>query len=201
MAHEPLIALLDAVVAGSGKALLSAINVLSGHTPDYEIAADTLIHLLHQVSVIQLIEPIDQEDDELSRLAHKLSPEDVQLFYQIALYGRRDLPLSPDLRMGFEMIVLRMLAFRPVDMQQVSALSSKKKTLISPEKVRHPLIQTENITNQKNALNKTLTKKSDQKTRIQIAAHDQPPHITANSSPLLNPFLHLLLPRPRKKAH
>ncbi|HKK13298.1 MAG TPA: DNA polymerase III subunit gamma/tau C-terminal domain-containing protein, partial [Gammaproteobacteria bacterium] len=42
-----------------------------------------------------------------------LSPEDTQLFYQIALVGRRDLPLAPDARGGFEMVLLRMLAFRP----------------------------------------------------------------------------------------
>jgi DNA polymerase-3 subunit gamma/tau len=135
VAHEPLIALLDAVVAGSGEALLKAINGLSNSTPDYEIAADSLIHLLHQISMIQLIAPIDQEEDDLKLLAQSLSPEDVQLYYQIALYGRRDLPLSPDLRMGFEMIVLRMLAFRPVDMQQVADISNKKKTIISPKKI------------------------------------------------------------------
>src|SRR5439155_1722654 len=49
----------------------------------------------------------------LERLARALSPEDVQLFYQTAIIGRRDLPLAPDPRTGFEMTLLRMIAFRP----------------------------------------------------------------------------------------
>ena len=137
VAHEPLIALLEAVIEGSGQQVLTAMESLSHSTPDYEIAADTLIHLLHQLSLIQLVDPIDQENAELKLLAQRLSPEDVQLYYQIALYGRRDLPLSPDLRMGFEMIVLRMLAFRPVDMHAVDNLNSKKKPRIAPQIV-HP---------------------------------------------------------------
>jgi len=59
-----------------------------------------------------------QEDEEfdaavLTRLSRAMSAEDVQLYYQIALAGRRDLPLAPDPRLGFEMTLLRMLAFRP----------------------------------------------------------------------------------------
>jgi DNA polymerase-3 subunit gamma/tau len=55
------------------------------------------------------------ERERLTALAERFSPEDVQLFYQIALTGRRDLPLAPEPRTGFEMVMLRMLAFRPVD--------------------------------------------------------------------------------------
>ena len=51
--------------------------------------------------------------ETLVRLAEAMSPEDVQLYYQIALAGRRDLPMAPDPRLGFEMTLLRMLAFRP----------------------------------------------------------------------------------------
>jgi DNA polymerase-3 subunit gamma/tau len=129
VAHEPLLVVLEAVINASGEQVLEAVKALSSATPDYEIAADTLIHLLHQLSIMQLVPSVEREDDELSHLAQCISPEDIQLYYQIALYGRRDLPLSPDPRMGFEMIVLRMLAFRPVDMQQVSDLpqNTKKK--------------------------------------------------------------------------
>jgi DNA polymerase-3 subunit gamma/tau len=52
--------------------------------------------------------------EALLELSKEVSAEDLQLFYQIALIGRKDLPLSPDARNGFEMIMLRMLAFRPV---------------------------------------------------------------------------------------
>jgi DNA polymerase-3 subunit gamma/tau len=135
VAHEPLLVVLEAVINASGEQVLEAVKALSSATPDYEIAADTLIHLLHQLSIMQLVPTVEREDDELSRLAQCISPEDIQLYYQIALYGRRDLPLSPDPRMGFEMIVLRMLAFRPVDMQQVSDLPQNTKKKLTQTKI------------------------------------------------------------------
>jgi DNA polymerase-3 subunit gamma/tau len=52
--------------------------------------------------------------ERVSGLAGNMTAEDAQLFYQMALNGKRDLPLAPDARKGFEMIMLRMLAFRPL---------------------------------------------------------------------------------------
>src|SRR5205823_4750531 len=78
---------------------------------------DALSALLVRVGLRQAVS--DYEGDELyapellERLARALSPEDVQLFYQTAIIGRRDLPLAPDPRTGFEMTLLRMIAFRP----------------------------------------------------------------------------------------
>ena len=130
VSHEHLYSLLETVINGDGVAMLAGIEDMSSSTPDYDIAADTLISLLHQISVIQLVPDAEQDEEKIKHLATLMSPEDVQLYYQIALHGRRDLPLSPDPRSGFEMILLRMLAFRPVDMAAVEDLSSsKKKTL------------------------------------------------------------------------
>ncbi len=127
ISHEHLYTILDAIIAGKGTEMLAAIEEMSSATPDYDIAADNLISLLHQISVMQLIPEAEQDEEKIRELANKISPEDVQLYYQIALHGRRDLPLSPDPRAGFEMILLRMLAFRPMDMQAVEDLSSSKK--------------------------------------------------------------------------
>ncbi|MFO7859261.1 MAG: DNA polymerase III subunit gamma/tau C-terminal domain-containing protein, partial [Ectothiorhodospiraceae bacterium] len=78
-----------------------------------------LLSELHAVSLLQTVpdavEPDHPERERLEALAQTLPPEDVQLFYQIGLTGRRDLPLAPEPRIGFEMLVLRMLAFRPDD--------------------------------------------------------------------------------------
>ena len=57
--------------------------------------------------------------DRIMQLAQQLPSEDVQLFYQTALLGRRDLPLAPDPRAGFEMVLLRMLAFKPQGVMEV----------------------------------------------------------------------------------
>ena len=60
----------------------------------------------------------EEERDALAELAVSITPEDVQLYYQIGLLGRRDLPFAADPRGGFEMVLLRMLAFRPVSVEE-----------------------------------------------------------------------------------
>ncbi len=114
ISHEPLLALLKAVSAGEGASLLSQVEELAGVTPDFEAAADAMIALLHQLAVQQVVPEAIQDDDNVKALANELSKEEVQLFYQIALQGRRDLALAPDPRSGFEMLLLRMMSFRPL---------------------------------------------------------------------------------------
>ncbi|MEI7997324.1 MAG: DNA polymerase III subunit gamma/tau C-terminal domain-containing protein, partial [Methylococcaceae bacterium] len=66
----------------------------------------------------------DFDADMIAALSSRLTPEDVQLFYQIGLVGQRDLDLAPDPRSGFEMVMLRMLAFRPVRLEQPTIKSA-----------------------------------------------------------------------------
>ena len=75
---------------------------------------------LQRIAVIQVVGEDDSIEghEELSRLAPTLSAEDVQLYYQIALQGRRDLDVCRDFRSGFEMTLLRMFAFRPVSVEK-----------------------------------------------------------------------------------
>lgn len=112
-----IVALLDAMAKHDAPALLQRIQLLAEHSPDFAgVLADLLSHL-HRIALAQIApEAIDDslgDRDTLLRMAQTLSPEDVQLFYQIGLLGRRDLPLAPDARNGFEMVLLRMLTFRP----------------------------------------------------------------------------------------
>lgn len=136
ISHEPLLALLKSVSAGEGAKILQQVEDLSGVTPDFEAATDALIALLHQLAVQQVVPDAQQDDESISDLAKSLSKEEVQLFYQIALQGRRDIALSPDPRSGFEMILLRMMSFRPLregmqlqDSSQETQETSKKKTV------------------------------------------------------------------------
>jgi DNA polymerase-3 subunit gamma/tau len=109
--------LLDALQAGDGKALLGVVDVLAERAPDFAGVLAELVAVLHRVAVGQLVELPDALDDagseRVRRLAQGIPPADVQLYYQIGLMGQRDLPLAPDPRTGFEMTLLRMLAFRP----------------------------------------------------------------------------------------
>lgn len=111
--------MLDALVAHDAKLLLSSVAELSRFSPDYMTVLGDMISLLHRVAVAQTLpEAVDNsmgDQQQVTTLAGQLTAEDVQLFYQIALMGRKDLPYVPDAREGLEMVLLRMLAFRPAD--------------------------------------------------------------------------------------
>src|SRR5690606_6959073 len=106
--------LLDALVGADGANLVAEIDRLAEFSPDFGQVLDELAGLLHRIQLLQLVADAGTEDDaELLALAGRLDPEDVQLWYQIAITGRRDLALAPTPRVGFEMCLLRMLAFVP----------------------------------------------------------------------------------------
>lgn len=106
--------LLNALADHDGKKLLTEIAALAEHAPDFSQVLEDMLSILHRTNVAQLVPDMAQTDDAIKTLAARLSAEDVQLYYQIALIGRRDLPLTPNAAHGFEMIMLRMLAFHPV---------------------------------------------------------------------------------------
>jgi DNA polymerase-3 subunit gamma/tau len=106
-----------ALIAGEGAQVLSEVNKIAELSPDYEMVLADLLALWHQVSIIQTVpEAVDKtlgHYSQLTEIAEAVSKEDVQLFYQICLLGRKDLDLAPDAKAGFEMVLLRALAFRP----------------------------------------------------------------------------------------
>jgi DNA polymerase-3 subunit gamma/tau len=108
----------EALSLADGPGLLTRVGELDRDAPDYDRALVELAALLQRIAIVQIVPDAAFEDEEfdpqtLARLAKAMVPEDVQLYYQIALAGRRDLPMAPDPRLGFEMTLLRMLAFRP----------------------------------------------------------------------------------------
>jgi len=111
-------ALLDSVHAGDGAALLAEVDRLAEFSPDFAAVLDEIAGMLHRVQIKQLVRgysaPDETDDAGIDALAAALDAEATQLYYQIAIAGRRDLPLAPTPRAGFEMVLLRMLAFRPV---------------------------------------------------------------------------------------
>jgi DNA polymerase-3 subunit gamma/tau len=117
--QQHIYTLLEALVSGNGQQVLEVVQQIIDFVPDYSEVLAELITTLHSLAVIQQLPDAYNEGmgdrDMLFALAEKLSPEDIQLYYQIALTGRRDLPLAPDPRTGLEMALLRMLAFRPLE--------------------------------------------------------------------------------------
>ena len=110
--------LLEAVSQGEPANVLDVVARMAEHAPDFEGSIDELISLVHRVAVAQAVpDAIDNswgDAERVASLAQSMTAEDAQLYYQVALNGKRDMAYTPDPRSGFEMTLLRMLAFRPV---------------------------------------------------------------------------------------
>ncbi|MDE2149170.1 MAG: DNA polymerase III subunit gamma/tau [Gammaproteobacteria bacterium] len=115
--RRQLLELIAALAGGDGARLLAGLKALERAAPDYAALSDRLAATLQRLAVLQILpDALDEDDDPaLPELAQRLPAEEVQLYYEIAVHGRRDLPWAPDPRLGFEMTLLRMFAFRPVD--------------------------------------------------------------------------------------
>jgi DNA polymerase-3 subunit gamma/tau len=109
--------LLDALALADGRVLIQRVQELAQQAPDFSAVLAEIITCLHYLALLkQVPDAYDHtmgEQERLLKLGNALTAEDIQLYYQIALNGRRDLPLAPDPRNGLEMVLLRMLAFRP----------------------------------------------------------------------------------------
>jgi len=111
--------IINALIAQDAAALLACVQSMSEQSVDYESVLVDLLSLLQRIAVAQVapdaVDDLQGDQQAILKFATELSAEDVQLYYQVGLIGRRDLPLAPQLRTGFEMILLRMLAFQPAE--------------------------------------------------------------------------------------
>jgi len=132
--------ILGLLASGDAPGILAAIREIDEQFPDYARLLEDLATLLQRIAVYQVVgaADVDDEDDEgeLAAFASDISAEDVQLFYQIALIGRRDLHLAPDPKSGAEMTLLRMLAFQPGG--TVRATASGEKSRNAPARPTRP---------------------------------------------------------------
>lgn len=110
-----VVGLLQKLIAGNAFEVLAEVDRMADYAPDFEAVLAELLGLLHRAAVVQVLSDAElaklDEEADIRALANSMTPEDCQLFYQIALTGRRDMPFTPDPRRGFEMTLLRMLAF------------------------------------------------------------------------------------------
>ena len=115
--HGQVYGVLHALIEGDARALIEAVRHLAEQGPDWNGVLSEMLNVLHRVAIAQALpDAVDNGQGDRERvlqLAQALPAEDVQFYYQMGLIGRRDLPLAPDPRGGFEMVLLRMLAFRP----------------------------------------------------------------------------------------
>ncbi len=114
-----VVRILGLLATGDAAGVLAQVAVLDEQAPDYDDVLVELAALLQRVALQQAV-PGSGADDlweaaTIEELAGQIEAADLQLYYQMALNGRRDLPLAPDPRIGIEMTLLRMLAFRPAE--------------------------------------------------------------------------------------
>ncbi|MDH5591587.1 MAG: DNA polymerase III subunit gamma/tau, partial [Gammaproteobacteria bacterium] len=117
ISQQQIHTLMKALIDHDGHDLLQQSHELSAQGRDFNTVLNELLATLQQIATIQLVPNLEHSDDsdyeQLQSLGQKISPEIVQLFYQIALHGKRDLPYAADPKSGFEMTLLRMLSFQP----------------------------------------------------------------------------------------
>ena len=120
-----LYTLLNALAARDGAAMIAEARQMAANAVGFDGALHDLAALLQQIALLQTVpQAADSSDPEhaaLSALAQQFSGEQIQLYYQCLLHGRRDLPLAPDEYAGFVMTLLRMLAFAPFAAEAVPA--------------------------------------------------------------------------------
>ncbi|MBI4356293.1 MAG: DNA polymerase III subunit gamma/tau [Gammaproteobacteria bacterium] len=121
--EEHVLRLLEAIIQGDAESLMQYAAEIAEFSPQYEEVLAELLSLLQKIAVLQFApssEAVQGVPKPLLAFAKKLSPEETQLYYQIALLGQRDLELSSHKASGFEMLLLRMLVFRPVKKDAVA---------------------------------------------------------------------------------
>lgn len=112
MSQDDLLPILESLLNKDGRQLIANIAQLSERAPDFQQVLEELISVFHHIAMAQVV-PESATDNIAKQFANRFSAEDIQLYYQIALLGRRDLSLTPSPQQGFEMTMLRMFAFTP----------------------------------------------------------------------------------------
>ncbi|MDB2410548.1 DNA polymerase III subunit gamma/tau [Pseudomonadales bacterium] len=155
--QDVLTQLLAAIVAGDADKALSVINAYAERAPDFVGLVDELLKLIHRIAVEQAVPGAGSEGQLYRKFIHDyaglISPEDLQMYYQSLLVGKRDLALAPDPITGIEMIVLRLFAFRiaPADGQlQPQEVAPAKKSVT--EAVAEPTVSATAVAHKNNTV-------------------------------------------------
>ncbi|MFM2589310.1 DNA polymerase III subunit gamma/tau [Vibrio sp. TBV020] len=134
--------LLEAISTKQAQTAMECISSLAQNGVEWDGLLQQLATQLHRLAMYQALPAtLDQSQPDAEKvelLSRSLSPQDVQLYYQIALKGREDLPLAPSERVGLEMVVLRMMAFRPVSRAQANVISTDTQAQIASAPVAAP---------------------------------------------------------------
>lgn len=127
--------ILQALIDNNAQTLLALSEAIAKDGGQYQYVLDELLSHLHHISCLHFV---PQETAPLHALSQQISPEDAQLFYQIAIKGQNELALAPTRAIGFEMTLLRMLAFKPESPATPPAAPTPVKKAVPPPKAKTP---------------------------------------------------------------
>ncbi len=171
--------LVKALLNNDGQDVLQQADELAAQGRDFKAILNELLAILQRIATIQLVPDLENSDDtdfqQLQLLSQQASAETIQLLYQIALHGKRDLPYAADPKSGFDMTLLRMLSFQP-------------KQIDTSNEITTPVTRTQDNTNQ------TTTKDEPPTTAEQKAQYSEPELVEAIEPP------QIAEPQPTKQA-
>ncbi|RKZ97447.1 MAG: DNA polymerase III subunit gamma/tau, partial [Gammaproteobacteria bacterium] len=162
--------LVKALLNNDGQDVLQQSDELAAQGRDFKAVLNELLAILQRIATIQLVPDLENSDDtdfqQLQLLSQQASAETIQLLYQIALHGKRDLPYAADPKSGFDMTLLRMLSFQP---KQVDTRND-----ITP-----PISRTQDNTSQTTAIDNppTATEQKTQYSEPELVKIIEPPQI------------------------
>jgi len=175
VAQQPVEDILSALAQCDAAAVIDKISEIANIQADFSGVLQQILQVLHRIALTQQIPgAIDHDFDGemIAALSSQLTPEDVQLYYQIALVGQRDLDLAPDPRSGFEMVMLRMLTFRPAVIDAMPIKPTPIRQTINKEvrTVDKPAVIEQTSQIAENSIPETVSRKHDGNWADMIAA-------------------------------
>ena len=176
--------LLDALIANDGHSLIKQAKAMEQRSISFEAALNDFAQLLHQIAIAQTV-PESVADDLPEReailtLAQRIQPETLQLYYQIALLGRRDIGLAPDEFAGFTMSLLRMLAFTPNE--NYHEVTQNKTPAPTASQSARPTAAARSVQSANNATNTLIKPSTETDTHSTQNISPQTPKITPASA-------------------
>ena len=149
ISQQQLYQLIQALIDQDGQALITQTSELSVQGRDFTQVMNDLLGLFQRIATLQMVPDLDSSDSHdvvsLRAFGLQLSPEMVQLFYQIALHGKRDMPYAADPKSGFEMMLLRMLSFQPASLSAETQQKTPKpaiKKVVTPGPITEKKVST-----------------------------------------------------------
>ena len=174
--HDDIIKLATLVIERRADEVILFVRDLAHKGENLSNALQDLTSLFHQISIAQLLTNNEQIASEIITLASQISTHDLQLFYQIAINGQKDLAYSPSEQVGLEMTLLRMITFHPDYDSEKKTLKTSTKPKTKSLKVKRNTLETQPIIETKNtkeAPEKKPNNEKQTKSRKQIKINNQ----------------------------